>query len=495
MDRVPTVVVAIMDRDDWSANTDNIVVVDPARRSLTWVPRDLWSSTVGDRINRAWAIGGFELLRVALAEHGFAVQAGVCFRRGVVSAHLARLMIDVPVDRRLTFRYPTEPERPIEEGSIVVTFEPPVAHLSGDGVHQWVGARSVLVGDGSDLDRIRRQQTLVRELLRSGHDPSGVLDDATGVAVDGADALVTLRSVTKDWTTATFDQVVPTRIEGKDVLVRRTPSSTIGSAGRRAVRRIGRSAATRVRMPSGGLLAPPRRTRLVAAIAVRDEARFLPGFLTNVAPHVDGIVALDDGSTDGSSDILRADPAVLEVIEVQRRTRWDEVGNHRRLVETALRHGATWIVSLDADERVEATFRDRVERVVRRGRLLALDAFALPMHELWDDERTWRVDGPWGRKRVPRLFAARSDHRFDDRELHAAKAPLQGKRLGTWITADVRLYHLRMIRPADRTARRQRYEALDPDHVWQPSGYAYLDDERGIRLRSVSRRRGVSGSP
>ncbi len=45
-------------------------------------------------------------------------------------------------------------------------------------------------------------------------------------------------------------------------------------------------------IPSWG---PPRanrrRVRLVALLACRDEMRFLPGYLANVAPQVDGILA------------------------------------------------------------------------------------------------------------------------------------------------------------------------------------------------------------
>ena len=47
---------------------------------------------------------------------------------------------------------------------------------------------------------------------------------------------------------------------------------------------------------------------------VRDEVRFLPGLLRNVAPHVDGIIALDDGSSDGSDSLLAASPLVLELL-------------------------------------------------------------------------------------------------------------------------------------------------------------------------------------
>ena len=43
-----------------------------------------------------------------------------------------------------------------------------------------------------------------------------------------------------------------------------------------------------------------RRPRVLALTAFRDEMRFLPGFFDSVGSHVDGILALDDGSTDGS---------------------------------------------------------------------------------------------------------------------------------------------------------------------------------------------------
>jgi glycosyltransferase involved in cell wall biosynthesis len=239
-------------------------------------------------------------------------------------------------------------------------------------------------------------------------------------------------------------------------------------------------------VPSAGL-ARRRRVRLLALLAVRDEMRFLPGFLGNVAPQVDGIVALDDGSRDGTGDYLAEHPAVLEVLRIaQDRPTWDEPGNHRALVAAGLRHGADWLIALDADERVERQFRPRAERVIRRGRLLGFSAYAVRLRELWGSRHTYRSDGRWPRKRPPRLFQARADHQFDPRPLHGAKAPLQARVLGTFPVADLEVYHLRMIRRDDREARRDRYLALDPDERWQPRlGYAYLTDERGLRLRRV----------
>jgi glycosyltransferase involved in cell wall biosynthesis len=238
---------------------------------------------------------------------------------------------------------------------------------------------------------------------------------------------------------------------------------------------------------------PARRVRLLALVSVRNEADRLPSFLADLARHVDGIVALDDGSTDGSDAILAAHASVVELVRVPAdRPAWDDLGNHRRLVGAAVAHGAEWIVSIDADERLERGFRSRAERVIARGARLGYTAYAVRFRELWDDAAHVRVDGVWGAKAQPRLFRARADHAFSQRPVHGAKAPLQSMwRGGRLPVADLFIYHLGMIDPADRIARRARYEALDPTGVWQPGlGYAYLTDERGLRRRRVPRRRG-----
>jgi len=219
--------------------------------------------------------------------------------------------------------------------------------------------------------------------------------------------------------------------------------------------------------------------------------RYLPGFLRNVAPHVDGIVALDDGSSDESAALLASHDAVLELLRNPAdRPAWDEVGNHRALIRAALRHAADWVVCLDADERLEDEFRTRAERVIARGRLLGYTAYAVRLRELWDDPRQYRVDGIWGRKMMARLFRLREDHLFDDRPLHGLKAPLQAQRGGRFPTTDLTIYHLAMLRAEDREARRRRYEEADPDRRWQRIGYEYLTDPAGLTLRSLPRGRG-----
>jgi hypothetical protein len=169
------------------------------------------------------------------------------------------------------------------------------------------------------------------------------------------------------------------------------------------------------------------------------------------------------------------------------------MGNYRALVTAALGHQPGWLISLDADERVEIDFRDRAERVIRRGAMLGASAYAVRFREMWDNPGQYRTDGLWGKKSQARLFRARPDHEFDTRPVHGFKVPLQASISDSFPLADLNVYHLGMLRREDRIARHRKYQILDPDCRWQPDlGYDYLLDETGLELKRVPPRRDYS---
>jgi anionic cell wall polymer biosynthesis LytR-Cps2A-Psr (LCP) family protein len=227
-------VVSIMDRSQWDANTDNIVVADPDRRALTWVPRDLWCERFRDRINTAFARRGHPGLINALMDLGIAADHSLCLRREALERALDRLSVTVPISERLEFWYPLHPTQPIEDGRTVVTFEPPEERLAGERIHQWLGARYERDDRGkpllfkADFGRMRRQQVLVRSLLESGFDFASVLEDPELVSASGAEAVTELSQVEPGWRFSLVEDVSSTVHDGMMVLVR-TVAPPVGS--------------------------------------------------------------------------------------------------------------------------------------------------------------------------------------------------------------------------------------------------------------------------
>jgi anionic cell wall polymer biosynthesis LytR-Cps2A-Psr (LCP) family protein len=213
-------VIGVMDRPGWRARTDNIVVADPESERLTWVPRDLWVDSLGNRVNTAFARGGHDGLRRALAELGVAADHSVCVQRAAVERLLAGLAVTVPVGEPEEFVYPLRPDTRVQDGAKVVRFEPPAERLTGERIHQWLGARRRPDGAGSDLVRIERQQVLVRTLLREGFDPSPLLEAPELVSASSDAALGEVARVAPHWRFRTLGPVRDRTIDGMTVLVR-----------------------------------------------------------------------------------------------------------------------------------------------------------------------------------------------------------------------------------------------------------------------------------
>lgn len=200
-----------------------------------------------------------------------------------------------------------------------------------------------------------------------------------------------------------------------------------------------------------------RRPRVVAAFSFRYDAHLVPDLLANLRPIVDGYVAYDDRQATGLFS--------------------DEPARRLALVAAARDMAARWILFIDPDERHEVGLADRI------GELTAVTkpvVWGFRYRELYTPD-AYRVDGTWGEKRRFTLFPLRDGQVFDGDALHGSHHPKGYKRRQTGLN----VYHLRMISPERRRARRDLYKVLDPQAVYQSIGYDYLAEDEGMVLEPI----------
>ena len=196
---------------------------------------------------------------------------------------------------------------------------------------------------------------------------------------------------------------------------------------------------------------------LVCLLPVRNGAEDLPGYLASVRGFADAVVALDDGSTDDTRAILDADPLVKFVLSNPRRESargWDDAENRLRLLQAAEDLSATWIVSLDVDERIDADDAGALRSFLTSDALPGL-AYGLQLYRMWGD----RCDPDY--RYVYRLFAYEPDQTFPPERLHFNPVPEQIPRQG-WVRTTIRIRHLGASNDERVSAALRKYQEVDP---------------------------------
>ncbi|MFT4468516.1 glycosyltransferase family A protein [Arthrobacter sulfonylureivorans] len=236
--------------------------------------------------------------------------------------------------------------------------------------------------------------------------------------------------------------------------------------------------------------------KVVALLPVYNDARYLPGWIDAIGRHVDDVIVLDDGSTDESLEILASSDCITEIIRInpEEKTEWNEPRNRELLVSAGQALGATWFVAYDADERPDARLWKEWQRLTEEADVAGAIGISQPLRELWDRPDQYRSDGIWGRKRKISIFQnIGPDHQFDPAQWHGEWYPAQFLGTDSFLMSDLNLYHLKMLRAADREQRMMRYLQLDPNREFQEAGYEYLVDEAGITLETILQGQGYVG--
>ena len=217
------------------------------------------------------------------------------------------------------------------------------------------------------------------------------------------------------------------------------------------------------------LIALAARRRTLCLLPVRNGAADLEDWLESAARHCDGVVALDDGSTDATARILESHPLVACLLRNPVREShqgWDDGANRARLLDAALELAPDWVLWLDADERIPADDAEALREFLA-GDALPGVAYGLRHLRVWGDGHD--PVGTW----VYRLFAPQAGDELPADQLHFTPIPTRIPE-GARIRTTIRLQHLSAADPAALEARVRKYREADPAGRWS-TGFGALD--------------------
>ena len=203
---------------------------------------------------------------------------------------------------------------------------------------------------------------------------------------------------------------------------------------------------------------------ITCLLPARNAADDVPGYLESVAPIADRVIALDDGSTDDTAELLERSPLVERVLHNPRRESyegWDDAANRQRLLDAAIEAGAGWVLFLDADERLDPDDAEALRGFVERGADRS-SAYGFRVFRMIDDDERFDRAELW----VYRLFHAGQGQTLPDLRLHLVPVPVDIPR-ERWRKTTIRIKHLSSLTPERRADRLRKYERADPDRRWQ----------------------------
>lgn len=207
---------------------------------------------------------------------------------------------------------------------------------------------------------------------------------------------------------------------------------------------------------------------VVCLLPARNAAADLPAYLESAARFCDGIVALDDGSTDGTRELLEASPLVQILLGNPSRDGyrgWHDGANRNRLLRAAAELDPDWIVKIDADERIDSDDAGVLRRFLERDALPGC-AYAFQHFRMWGEGR-YDPDFRW----IFRLFAHSPEHALPDQALHFDPVPSGLPRIRTTI----RVQHFGAADEERRVARLRKYGEVDPEGAY-PTNFGGLAD-------------------
>lgn len=229
---------------------------------------------------------------------------------------------------------------------------------------------------------------------------------------------------------------------------------------------------------------------VVCLLPVRNAEMTIDGWFASVELFADAVVALDDGSTDGTAHKLESNALVKVLLRNPTRPTyvgWNDAHNRQRLVDAVAdlekvapwvesnRDGPVWIVQLDADERISPDDSVALKAFLRT-EADSRFAYLLRCYRMIHDEFHFDRPENW----AGRVFAYRPGVRLPTDALHFVPLPTDISPRDYRMTT-IRIQHFGNATTELRKARFEKYAEVDGEGRYQASYSHLLDEPQSVR--------------
>lgn len=212
--------------------------------------------------------------------------------------------------------------------------------------------------------------------------------------------------------------------------------------------------------------------KVIALLQVKNEIRHIPEVLLHLDQYCDGIILLDDDSTDGSYENAVSQKLLLKV-QKNGSDKFDDLALRNITLELASFFNSSWLFFFDADERFDPRYAD-LYAIDKKSQVDSVCFFVV---HLWNHNEFYRIDLP--EKKTGLLTRFRMFRSFGmlqitaNRILHFPATPFKKNRLDSSIL----IRHFGNVDPATRRMKYERYTREDKEGMTQGYTYEYLIEE------------------
>lgn len=198
------------------------------------------------------------------------------------------------------------------------------------------------------------------------------------------------------------------------------------------------------------------RCKRILLVQVYNGEKWLNNFIANVEPYFDGIIFLDDGSSDNTYEYIQSSKLFLKV--TKQRECFNDIENRNIMLRIASFFDAEWFCFMDVDELFDVRFID-FDKATEDP---TVDTLIFKHTHLWNNIDTYNTEYPFSKKGIlerHRMFRniGASQILTDKIKLHFPSVPY----CGNVLKSKILYHHLGNISKDDRVQRYLMYKIED----------------------------------